>query len=82
MPAPMTAPTPSAVSWKGPRVRFRLRSPVSPASANSMFIGFLAQIFAMRCSLLGSKLSYFNLVILSGVSSLAGEPTYEVEGPL
>ncbi len=49
MPAPMTAPTPKAVSWKGPRVRFRLRSPVSPASARSMFIGFRAQIFAMRC---------------------------------
>src|SRR5437879_11514726 len=42
MPAPMIAPTPSAVSWKGPSVRFRLCPPSSCASASSMLIGFLA----------------------------------------
>src|SRR5260370_12691151 len=42
MPAPMTAPTPSAVNWTGPSVRFRLCSPASFASASNMLIGFLA----------------------------------------
>src|SRR5439155_19540482 len=42
MPAPMIAPTPSAVSWNGPSVRFRLCPPSSCASASSMLIGFLA----------------------------------------
>src|SRR5258708_7558072 len=42
MPAPMIAPTPSAVSWKGPSVRFRLCPPSSCASASNMLIGFLA----------------------------------------
>src|SRR3977135_1539223 len=42
MPAPMTAPTPSAVNWTGPSVRFRLCSPSSFASSSNMLIGFLA----------------------------------------
>src|ERR1700730_10931804 len=42
MPAPMMAPTPSAVSWKGPSVRFRLCPPSSLASSSNMLIGFLA----------------------------------------
>src|ERR1700730_11597469 len=42
MPAPMMAPTPSAVSWNGPSVRLRLWPPASCASARSMLIGFLA----------------------------------------
>src|SRR6266436_8059701 len=42
MPAPIIAPTPSAVSWKGPSVRFRLCPPSSCASASNMLIGFLA----------------------------------------
>src|SRR6266446_6890477 len=42
MPAPMMAPTPSAVSWKGPSVRFRLCPPTSLASSSNMLIGFLA----------------------------------------
>src|SRR5260370_14959795 len=42
MPAPMIAPTPSAVSWKGPSVRFRLCALSSWASESSMLIGFRA----------------------------------------
>src|SRR5712692_1156392 len=42
MPAPIIAPTPSAVSWKGPSVRFRLCPPTSSASESNMLIGFLA----------------------------------------
>src|ERR1700730_8532031 len=49
MPAPMIAPTPSAVSCPAPNVRFRLCSPVSPASESSMLIGFLT-----KSQLLGS----------------------------
>src|ERR1700716_3280312 len=49
MPAPMTAPTPRAVSWPAPRVRFRLCSPASPASASNMLIGFFT-----KSQLLGS----------------------------
>src|SRR5260370_13190723 len=45
----MTAPTPRAVSWPAPNVRFRLCSPVSPASESSMLIGFLT-----KSQLLGS----------------------------
>src|SRR2546421_2118575 len=37
----MIAPTPSAVSWTAPRLRFKLCSPVSLHSPSSMLIGFL-----------------------------------------
>src|SRR5256885_12082771 len=41
MPAPIMAPTPSAVSWTAPRLRFKLCSRVSWASPSSMLMGFL-----------------------------------------
>src|ERR1700722_11223746 len=41
MPAPITAPTPSAVSDTGPNVRFSVCSPVALASLSSQSIGFL-----------------------------------------
>src|SRR5882724_1262181 len=42
MPAPITAPTPSAVNWNGPSVLFRLCSPASLASSSNKLIGFFA----------------------------------------
>src|SRR5438128_8085002 len=51
IPAPITAPTPSAVSWKAPKVRFRLCSPDSLASANSDVSVLVANRFAIVCSL-------------------------------
>src|ERR1700737_2245997 len=39
----MMAPTPRAVSWPAPRLRFRLCSPASPASESSMLIGFFTK---------------------------------------
>ncbi len=38
----MIAPTPNAVNWNGPSVRFRLCPPASCDSASNMLIGFLA----------------------------------------
>src|ERR1700704_4544616 len=56
MPAPMTAPTPSAVNWTGPSVRFRLCPPSSCASASNMLIGFLANKgWPMQLLLLGGS---------------------------
>src|ERR1700757_525959 len=42
MPAPMIAPMPSVIRLTGPRARFRLCSPVSPASFINASIGFVA----------------------------------------
>src|SRR3984885_5746295 len=47
MPAPIMAPTPSAVSWKTPRVRFRLCAPVSPASASNILSGLRIKTLAI-----------------------------------
>src|SRR5580698_6768417 len=47
IPAPMTAPTPRAVNWKTPSVRFRLCEPVSWASSKRSFSGFRASKFGM-----------------------------------
>src|SRR5258708_30804644 len=48
MPAPMIAPTPRAVSWKTPKVRLRLCSPVSRASSINRFSGLVASRFGIR----------------------------------
>ncbi len=42
MPAPMIAPIPSVIRFTGPSARFRLCSPVSPASCISVSIDFVA----------------------------------------
>src|ERR1700692_1992757 len=42
MPAPMMAPIPSVTRFTGPRARFRLCSPVCPASCISVVIDFVA----------------------------------------
>src|SRR5260370_38102028 len=42
MPPPIIAPPPRAVSWNGPRLRLRLRSPDSPASLIKRLIDFFA----------------------------------------
>src|SRR5882724_555666 len=58
MPAPMIAPTPSAVSWKGPSVRFRLCPPSSLASESNKLIGFLANKgLPMQLLLCGCRLA-------------------------
>src|ERR1035437_996178 len=48
MPAPITAPTPSAVSDTGPRVRFRCSPPSSLDSEIIRLRGFLLKRFAIR----------------------------------
>src|SRR5271157_2902502 len=42
MPAPMMAPIPRVIKLTGPSARFRLCSPVSPASCISVSIDFVA----------------------------------------
>src|SRR5208337_288712 len=42
MPAPIMAPIPNVIKLTGPRARFRLCSPVSPASFISVSIDFVA----------------------------------------
>src|SRR5216683_730171 len=54
MPAPMIAPTPSAVSCTAPKVRLRLCSPASFDSVSSMLIGFFANNGLPMQLLLGS----------------------------
>src|SRR5229473_420831 len=54
MPAPMMAPTPSAVSCTAPKVRLRLCSPASFDSVSSMLIGFFANNGLPMQLLLGS----------------------------
>src|SRR5262245_48202405 len=66
MPAPMTAPMPSVTKLMGPRARFRLCSPVSEASFNSVSSGLVAnsglpmqtllRVATGRSSMLESKL--------------------------
>src|SRR5208283_4392249 len=51
MPAPMTAPMPSAVSWNGPSERFSVPTPVALASAVSTSIDFFANRSAMRTTI-------------------------------
>src|SRR5580658_10202883 len=53
----MTAPTPKAVSWNGPRVRRKLCSPVCFASASNALIVFLANNPPMRGLLESPNLS-------------------------
>src|SRR5450432_1068104 len=59
----MIAPTPSAVSWNGPSVRFRLCAPASFDSSSNMLIGFRANKGLPMHLLLGrlSPLSQANM---------------------
>src|SRR6266852_1183077 len=59
MPAPMIAPIPSVTRFTGPRARFRLCSPVSPASFNSESIDFVANKGLPMQLLLYPVLLYF-----------------------
>src|SRR5271168_4650388 len=55
MPAPMMAPTPSAVSDTGPNVRFNVCSPVALASFSSQSIGFFLNSGLLIRNLLSSN---------------------------